>query len=163
MRGRWLVISLIVSVALNLFLIGAAAGVVALGMQMGRQNAGARPGALVRATRDMPMPDRRNMRLMLRQAWIEERPSAQQSLALRLDAWGAVADPKADPAAIKAKLAQARQLDQTARTSVEERVVDYALSLPPADRAIFAAGMRRVLTQSPNAPEAPNTGPPAKP
>jgi uncharacterized membrane protein len=146
MRGRWLAIGLIVSLVLNLFLIGAAAGVVALGMRMARQNAAARAGALVRATGDLPQPERRNMRLMLRQAWIDVKPATEQSRALRLAGWGAIADPNADVGKIKLNLAASRQLDLASRTKVEEKVVDYAIALPPADRKLFAAGMQRVLT-----------------
>ena len=146
MRGRWLTVGLIVSVTLNLFLIGAGGGVLWLGMRMARENAVMRAGALVRASRDLPQPDRRNMRLMLRQAWLAVKAPAEQSRALRLDAWGSIADPAATAAQIKQKLAQSRQLDLADRTTVEEKVVDYALALPPADRKIFADGMLRVLT-----------------
>ncbi len=152
MRPSRLVIGLIVSVALNLFLIGAGVGVVALGVHMARQNQAARAGALARATRDLPQPDRRNMRMALRADWIAVKPAVEQSRALRLAAWGAIADPKPDVAAIKQQLAQSRALDLANRATVEEKVVDYALTLPPADRKIFADGMRRVLTPPPAPP-----------
>jgi uncharacterized membrane protein len=163
MRSRWLTIGLIVSVTLNLFLIGAGAGVVWIGMRMARENAMARAGALVRATRDLPQADRHAMRQMLRQAWLEVKAPAEQSRALRLKAWGSIADPAANAAEIKQELAQSRQLDTADRTTVEEKVVDYALGLPPADRKIFADGMLRVLTppRPANPPKPP--APPAKP
>jgi uncharacterized membrane protein len=162
MRSRWLTIGLIASLVLNLFLIGAGVGVVALGMRMARQNAAARAGVLVRATRDLPQPDRRNMRQALRQAWLEIKPDTDQSRALRLDAWRAIADPKADAAQIKAKLAQSRQIDIADRAKVEEKMVDYALTLPPADRQIFANGMLRVLTPAAtHKPPAANAAPPS--
>ena len=146
MRPRWLIIGLIASVVLNLFLNGAGVGVVMIGRTMARQNAAAGGGILVRATRDLPQPDRRNMRLALRKAWLEIKPDADRSSALRLDAWRAIADPNADAATIKAKLAQSRQIDIADRGKAEEEMVDYALTLPPADRQIFANGMVRVLT-----------------
>ena len=145
MRGRWLLIGLIASVALNLFLIGTGVGVIALGERMAHRPQAQRPGALVRATRDLPQPERRAMRQMLRQAWLEVRPATEQSRALRLDGWSALAVATPDPAQAKAKLAQSRQLDLANRAKVEERVVDYAMGLSPANRAVFAEGMRRVL------------------
>ena len=158
MRGRWLIIGLIASVALNLFLIGAGGGRGRPGHAHGAsERRGARPGVLVRATRNLPQPDRRNMRQMLRQAWLEVRPATEQSRALKLDAWRAIADPKADVTTIKAKLAQSRQLDIADRAKAEEELVDYALTLPPADRQIFANGMLRVLT--PPARHGPAAGP----
>lgn len=148
MRGRWLVIGLVASIALNLFLIGAGAGVIALGMRMARE---ATPGSprsagLILASEGLPQPDRRNFRLMLRDVRNEVKADSDRSLALRRDAWGALADPNPDAAAIEQKLAQTRQIDVGVRAQVERRIVDYAIRMPASDRAIFAAGMRRVLT-----------------
>jgi len=154
MRSRGLVLGLVASLALNLFLIGAAAGVVALGLRMAQDG---RPGALVRATRELPQPDRRQMRQMLADTWRGARPDIERSRGLRVEAWSAVADPKPDAPAIKAKLAQSRQIDLGVRATVEERLVDYVLGLPPSDRAIFAQGMRRVLTP-PSTPAPPPGG-----
>src|SRR5215469_8858251 len=153
MRVSWVAIGLVVSLAVNLFLIGAAAGVIALGVRMAHDNARPRPGVFGRALGDLPESQRSAMRQMLRDAWGQARGSVQQSRRLRLDAWGALGEAKPDPAVIKRELAQSRQLDSAARSSVEEKVVDYVLTLAPDDRARFAAGMRRVLT--PMGPAAP--------
>jgi len=159
MRGRWLLVGLIASLALNVFLIGAAAGVVALGQRMAGQNAAARPGVLVRATAGLPQPDRHDIRMLLRQAWMNVRPDVARSRALSLDAWTSLADPKADAQVIKLKLAQSRQLDIAARAQVEQAFVDAALRLPPADRTIIADGLRQAL---PPAPPLPPGAPPAQ-
>jgi uncharacterized membrane protein len=151
MRPRWLIIGLVASVALNLFLISAAAGVMALGSRLARENA-ARPGALFWATQSLPQPDRRNMREMLRQVRDEVRPQTEQSRALRLSAWGALTADKPDAATIKQDLAQSRQIDIQVRGKVEEKIADYVAGLPPAERASFAAGMRRALTPPPPRP-----------
>jgi len=145
MRPRWLVIGLVASLALNLFLIGAGAGVWALAVGIARQTPGARPGALFWATQGLPQPDRRQMRQMLKAVRDQARPSAAQSLTLRAAAWGALAGAAPDPAAIKRQLAQSRQIDIAVRTQAEAQIVDYAARLPPSDRAIFAAGMKRQL------------------
>jgi uncharacterized membrane protein len=159
MRTRWLTVGLIASIVLNLFLIGAGAGVIALGVRMAHETpAGARrPGALVTATEGLPQPDRRNMRLMMRDVLLQVKPDSDRSLALRRAAWGALADPQPDAAAINQKLAESRQADIAVRTRVEQSIVDYAARMPPADRAIFAAGMRRALiARTPAAPAATN-------
>jgi uncharacterized membrane protein len=159
MRPPWLVIGLIASVAINLFLIGAAAGVIALGLRMARESP-QRPGALLIATAQLPQPDRRNFRQMLVGVRGEIAADTAQSRDLRLAAWGALADPNPDVAAIKARLARSRQIDVGARAKVEEKIADYVAALPPAERTIFAAGMRRVLT-APAGAAAPPPQPPA--
>jgi len=158
MRNSWLIVGLVVSVALNVFLIGAGAGVIALGRTMARENPAAQPaGALVIATAGLPQPDRRAFRQMLRDTGASVRPDSLRSRAMRRDAWSSITDPQPDAAAIKAKLAESRQIDIGVRTKVEDKIVDYVLAQPPADRAAFAAGMRRVLAppQAAAAPPAP--------
>ena len=63
MRPRWLIVGLVVSIALNLFLVGAGAGLLALGLRLARENAGARPAAFFWATagmsREINTPPRR--------------------------------------------------------------------------------------------------------
>ncbi|HEX3920333.1 MAG TPA: periplasmic heavy metal sensor [Caulobacteraceae bacterium] len=168
MRRPWLVIGLVVSLALNLFLIGAAAGIIALGSRLAKD--GARPAAaLFWATQDLPEPQRRDMRLMLRATRATVLADTNRSLALRGQAWAALADPTPDLAAIKDKLSQSRQIDIAVRTTVEEKIVDYAAQLSPANRALFSAGMRRGLrpaaqTQAaPQAEQPPPTNQPARP
>jgi len=151
MRVNGLLIGLIVSMVLNVFLIGAGAGVFALALRMAHASAVQRPGAFVRAARDLPPAAKLSLRRSIRQAWLEVRPGVQESRALKVAAWGALADPAPDVATIKLKLAQSRQLDLQARTRVEEAVVDAALGLPGPDRAAFADGLRRVLGPAPTA------------
>jgi uncharacterized membrane protein len=148
MRARWLVAALVVSVALNLFLIGAAAGVVALGSRMAKENT-ARPGAFLIATQALPQPDRSQLRRAMGEFRSGLRDQADQSLALRSDAWAALDAAQPDVAAIKQKLQQSRQIDVAIRTQVEEKLVDDVAALSRADRATFAAGMRRALAPPP--------------
>lgn len=155
MAPRWLVLGLVASVALNLFLIGAAAGVIALGMRMARET-GPRPGQLMIAARGLPPQDRRAFREMLVAERADIAADTGQSRDLRLSAWGALADAKPDVAAIKAKLAQSRQLDIGVRRKVEEKIVDYAAALPQNERVVFADGMRRVLPAPSPASTAPS-------
>jgi uncharacterized membrane protein len=93
------------------------------------------------------------MRLMFRDLRDEVNADTDRSQALRIAAWGAIADPKPDSAAIDQKLAESRQIDIGVRTRVEQRIVDYAAHMPQPDRTTFAAGMRHIL--SPRKPAAP--------
>ena len=146
MRSRWLIIGLIASLALNLFLIGAGAGVIALGARMARQPPPRQVGALFWATEELPQPDRRAMRLMLKDLRDQLKPDTDRSNALRIAAWGALAEPKPDVAAINQRLAESREADIASRARVEQSIVDFASRMPPAERASFAAAMRRLLT-----------------
>ena len=146
MRPRWLIVCLVVSVALNLFLVGAGAGIVALGLRLAQTNGGARPAALFWAAESMSQPARREFRQGLIGLRRQIQPDVDHSRAVRSQAWGSLAAAKPDPAAIKQGLAQGRQIDLAVRTKVEEQVVDQIAALPPADRAAYAAGMQRALT-----------------
>ena len=148
MRSRWLIVGLVVSVALNLFLVGAGAGIIALGLRLAQQSAGARPAALFWAAEGMSQPARREFRHGLIALRDQIQPDVDRSRALRSQAWGSLAAAKPDPAAIKLALAQGRQIDQAVRTRAEEHVVDQIAALPPADRAAYAAGMRQALATS---------------
>jgi len=145
MRPRWLIVGLVASVALNLFLVGAGAGIVALGLRIARENAAVRPAAFYWATEGLSQPARRDTRRVLLALRDEVRPDIQRSRALRLQAWNGIAAAKPDTAAIKAGLAQSRQLDIATRAKVEEGVVDHVAQLQPADRAAYAAGMSHDL------------------
>jgi uncharacterized membrane protein len=145
MRPRWLIVGLVVSVALNLFLVGAGAGIVALGVSLAKENAAGRPGVFFWATNPMPQPSRHKVRSWLAGEREQVRADVERSFAVRVQAWDALAAAKPDPAAIKQGLAQGRQLDLAVRTKVEDGVVDQVAALPPAERAAFAAGMHKAL------------------
>ena len=140
MRPRWLIVGLVVSVALNLFLIGAGAGAIALATRLareGRRSPGGRCCWRPSTCRSRPgAPSAR----MLRGVRDQVRADAGRSRALRLQAWDDIAAPKPDAAAIKQALAQSRQIDIAVRAKVEDSIVDFAASLSPADRAALAAG-----------------------
>lgn len=156
MRPRWLVIGLVASLALNLFLIGAGAGVIALGARIARETTPARQvGALFWASEGLAQPARRNMRLMFHDVREQVKPDADRSLALRATAWSALGDANPDAAAIEQKLAQSRQIDIGVRTRVEQAIVGYVAKMPASDRKVFADGMRRLLT--PRTPKSANS------
>jgi len=156
MGSRWLMGGLIASLVLNLFLVGAAVGVIVMGRSMAVANAGARPGALFEATATLPQPDRHDFRGMLRQARQAVMPDVNRSRQLRVEAWTSLGDATADASGIKSRLAQSRQLDAGVRAKLEEKIVDYVMRLPMSDRTAFAAGMRRALAPPATSPPAAN-------
>ncbi|HEY3797043.1 MAG TPA: periplasmic heavy metal sensor [Caulobacteraceae bacterium] len=145
MRPRWLMIGLVASIALNLFLIGAGAGIVALGLRIARENAGARPAVLFWAAQPMSPPARRETRRLVLGLRDQVRPDVERSRSLKVQAWSALGEAKPDGAAIKQTLARSRQIDVAIRTRVEAAVVDQVLALPPPDRAAYASAISREL------------------
>jgi uncharacterized membrane protein len=145
MRPRWLIVGLVVSAALNLFLLGLGVGVVALGLNLARENAAAKPAALFWAASGMAQPAKRDTRRMLLSLRDQVRPDLQRSRTLRVQAWSELAAAKPDAAAIKAGLAQSRQIDIAVRAKVEDAIVDQVAPLSPADRAAYADGITRGL------------------
>ncbi len=145
MKGRWTIVLLIVSLAVNLFLIGAAAGVIALGSRMAHLRAG-RPIPVLRAAAASLRPeDRRAFVATLRQGGRAARPTVLQSRALKREVWASVGEATFDPAAAKAKLRQARALDQDTRTTIEDAVIDFIARLPADERARFGAAVTREI------------------
>ena len=159
MKGRWTLVALIASLALNLFLIGAAAGVVALGARIVHESGGraaVRPmAALRRGAAALTPAERQAFRVTLRAAVLTSRPDIHQARELRREVWGSIGEAAFDPAAAKAKLEQARGLDLKSRTRIEDAVVDFTSALPAADRAKFGAAVRTAMPDGPAAPPAP--------
>lgn len=140
----WLIGGLIVSVALNLFLIGAAAGILAMGAHMAHQRPPGRPGPgggqLWRASRVLPPGEAQAFRQSLRAQARAARPLAEAGRLAREQAWLSGAGDRFDAAATRAALARARAADMQTRQRLEDAVVDIAGALPPDQRrAVFRA------------------------
>jgi len=142
MTARWVKIALIVSAALNLFLVAAGATLIALNMNRVRHRLPQRP--TLRAAALSLAPDRRTRFITLLRTEGEGVQGAnRQARALRAAAWESLATPRFDPLIAKADLARARALNQASRATVEDGVLDFAAALPAAERARFGAAMRR--------------------
>ena len=139
MRGRGVVIALLVSVAVNLFLISAGAAVYL----SGRHTAvtAQHPG-LRRAVKALPMPDRKPFVVMLRAAGAHVKPDNRRARVLRETAWNGLASGTETAEAIKAQLAEANAINQASRAYVEDAVVDYGLAMEPAGREALGQALR---------------------
>jgi len=133
-------IALIVSIILNLFLVGAlVAGLISLRSGARMINA----GSLRIAGAELPKAERRPFRLALRQARRAMRPVLLDARAARSEAARLLRQPTIDQAALVAALDRARADDMAVRAAVERRAVAYAATLPSADRAKLADAMQR--------------------
>ena len=65
-------------------------------------------------------------------------PIIRQARQDRRSALQALSTPGADPADVARRLANARALEQEARTNVESALAAFAATLPPAERAALA-------------------------
>ena len=142
MTARWTSVALIASAALNLFLLGTAITVIAMGAHRAHhwlpQRATLRAAAL-----SLPPEQRARFIALLRAEGDSIEGASRQARDLRASAWGSLAAPSFDSVVARADLARARALNQAARGTVEDGVLDFAAALPPVDRARFGEAMRR--------------------
>ncbi len=144
MTGRKTTIAILCSVALNLFLVGALAGVLVVSIRSAAGHPSGRQwlrGAAMSLTSD----DRGRLFATLRGQATIVRPLAAQARDLRQGAWGQLGGATFDSTLVKATLARARALDQQARATVEDSVVDFAATLPQSERQTFTRSMQRAL------------------
>lgn len=142
MSRRALIVALVVSVAMNLFLVGVIAGALRFAGPM--HGPGLRPPGPLWAAADGLSPERRRA---YRQALRGEVGGVGGKLfearRARRAAWLSLSAEGFDPAAVAAALQRARTLEFAARGDVEGRVVAFAATLTPAERAILAKGLAR--------------------
>lgn len=139
MNRLWVKILLGVSLVLNLFVIGAVAGVLII-----RQQALARAGDPLMSAADALTPDRREaFRAMIGPTLLSLRPQLRDARMARHDAVARFQAQPFDRAAASADFARARADDAAARGQVEDALLDFAAKLPPDQRAAFAKGLTR--------------------
>ena len=153
MSDRSLKIGLIVSIILNVFLIGGIAGGLAFWRLNPQVHAAAAPAGgppqrrALRFAADELAPEQRAAFLQaLRQARRASLAQVQEAQAHRRDLAGLIGAVPFDRAAVIGALDGARTADIAVRTRLETAVVDYAVGLSPADRAVFVRGLARTPT-----------------
>ena len=142
---RTLTVALVASVALNLFVIGAVVGGVVVGHRVREAAQGPeRPRQpLWRAADALPPERQRAYRQLLRAEAGGVGGQMREARQARRDAWADLGAQPLDGPAISRRLAEARALEMTARGGVEDRIVAFAATLPPAERAELAKGLTR--------------------
>lgn len=153
MSDRGLKIGLIVSIILNVFLIGGIAGGLAFWRLNPQVHAVAAPAGgpqqrrALRFAADELAPEQRAAFLQaLRQARRASLAQVREAQAHRRDLAGLIGAAPFDRAAVIGALDGARTADVAVRTRLETAVVDYAAGLSPADRAVFVRGLARTPT-----------------
>lgn len=144
MSPRGLTIALFASVALNLFAVGAVVGGFVIAERLHGMTPVVRPGGqqpLWRAADDLPTVHRDAYRGLLRDQALTVAQQVRDARQARRRAWaGLMADPF-DAAATAKSLADARALEMQARGGVEQKIVEFAATLPADERAKLAQGL----------------------
>jgi uncharacterized membrane protein len=143
MSDRVRTIVLAVSLAFNVFIVGAVVGGAYMWHASGPHRPGiAARGGLGRAAQKLPATERRAFRRMLAQTRKEAASEIAAARAGRLKlAQLMTADP-IDRSAIDAQLSAIRQSDGTLRARLEKTVIDFFETLTPAERRTFVEGLR---------------------
>jgi len=145
---RTLTVALIVSGALNLFLVGGIAGAAFMRHRIKAEYpvVGAVTGRapLWTAGRGLTVEHRQGLRAVVREANQANRDAMRQARSERRAVWKSFADEPFDAAKASRRLAAARELDVQTRGRVDEALVSYAATLPPRERAALADGLQRL-------------------
>lgn len=140
MSPRTLKIICVVSILLNIFLLGAAIGGAAW-VKARHPMIGV--GSIRVAGSALPPDERRAFRQALREARLEMRPTAMAGRQARAEAAALLSAPTLDQAKLADALARIRAADVAIRAHVEERAIAFAAMLPPDERAKLAEGIER--------------------
>ncbi|WP_116091730.1 periplasmic heavy metal sensor [Sphingomonas crusticola] len=137
---RWPTILLIVSLFVNIFLFGAIAGSV----WHWTHGPGFTPrgGWRARAAQALPERDGDALRAAIRDTVRNASSAVQAGRAARAEAAHLFVQPAYDANAIAAQLDRARTADMALRASLENRVVQFAGTLPQSERQKLAEALK---------------------
>ena len=142
---RWLIVSLVV----NVFVLGAVAGGAARWWLAERSVAAAEPPRGLRhAADDLAAEQRRSFLLGLRNARRAVAEPLQTAREGRQEVLRLMREPRFEAEAVAQTLARTRAADIAARERFEAAVVDFASTLSPADRQKLADGLARRSAQT---------------
>ena len=153
MTLRRLTIALLVSLALNLFLVGLGVGAWALGPRLMQptpvvvQGPGRAPLPLWALARSLSPQYRPAFNAVLRKALLESSGDIREARTIKRKAFDSMTSDDFDAAKVSGDLDRARQLEFGARQRVERDAVAYAATLPPEERANLAEAMRAAMNQ----------------
>jgi uncharacterized membrane protein len=142
--GRGLTIALVISLVLNLFLVGAGAGAWILAHRLGQAHPAAQRAPLWRAADELPPAHRQAWRAFLRDHALQAAPILHDARDQRYEAWDMLLKPTVDIPATKAQLAKARARTEDGRAVIEDAIVDFGSTLPVEERLTLLKGLKRV-------------------
>ena len=143
MSRKGLIVALFVSLAVNLFAVGAVIGGLVVAKQMGEARERPRGGGppLWAAARELSPEHRAAYARLLRGQGATAGEGMMEAQRLRAEAWRGLAAERPDVRQVKEALSEARTRDLAVRTGVENRIVDFAAGLPAAERARLAEAL----------------------
>lgn len=153
MKGRWLLVGLVVSLALNLFLVGLGVGAMVFGAKghpgepPRAGEGGQRRAPLWMAARGLSEQYRPAYRQVLVKATLDTRADLTEARRLKRRAFDMMASDAYDPKAVAADLEKARGLEFRARTRVEQDITAFAATLPPEERSALSESLRAAMTR----------------
>ena len=142
MSQRTLSIALIVSLVVNVFVIGAVIGAFGMRMRYEEQRREPPRAPLMRMSEQLPEDVRNRYMAVMRAQGQANRPKMEQVRQARADAMKAFAAEPYDPKAAADALARARALEMETRAAVETTVVEFAKELKPEERKIIGQSLR---------------------
>lgn len=150
MSRRTLFILLFASLALNLFVIGAAAGVFLFGPHLHRMpppRGGGPP--MMAAAAVLPDDQRAAYQTALRAEAAHVGPQLREARQIRREAWSRLGADPLDAAGIAADLDRARALETQSRADVERAILGFAARLPAAERARLGEALAQPARRGP--------------
>jgi len=159
---RWPLVLLIVSLVLNVFLVGLIGGTIWHWTH--DRGMGFRNGWRMRVAESLPPDKAHELRETIHDTVRQSLPRLRASGAARAEAGRLFVQPQFDANAINAKLDQARASDMMLRTDIEHRIVQFASTLPLDQRKKMAEALKEgPFRQGPRHPHdmgGPPGGPP---
>ncbi len=151
---RWLLpTALFVSLALNVFVVGAFVGVHLAGREQHRGPPDLRPRSPVAAAvRELSPEQQAAWRAQMPDFAQTFGPKVREARQLTRQTFRGFGDDPFDADAKQAALKQARALEQESRAEMDRRLVAFAAKLPPADRAKFGEALARPALRRPRQP-----------
>lgn len=149
MSRRSLLIALIVSLAVNLFVLGGLGGVMLMGFPTPGPPPQPGPPRLLALGEALTPAQRAAWQATIRQTAETGAPKLLRARQMRHDAWQALTtDPVNLPAALTA-LDQARTLEFQARSEMDRAVVGFAATLPVEERRKLGAAIEKARRHPP--------------
>ncbi|MDW6026320.1 periplasmic heavy metal sensor [Mesorhizobium sp. BAC0120] len=143
MSDRLRNILLAVSLAINVFIVGAAAGGGFMWYAMDRSRTAQNQGALRFVAADLPLAQRRAFLQALGDARRASISDLETARASRDDLARLLSQDRLDKGAIDAELVKIRNADMALRSRLEQAVVDFAETLSPAERQTLVEALRQ--------------------
>jgi uncharacterized membrane protein len=132
---------LVVSLLINVFLIGGVAGGLYQWSSHRKPSEMIAQHGLREVLMQLPQTQRHQLRRMLRETRTENQPLIAASRQAHLEVIKRLQDPTMDRAALDADLDRARTADITLRTRVDATLAEFAASLPTDERQKLAEAM----------------------